>query len=96
MTHSENPVDDLHETAVTDGMVAIDDVSGEELDATQVMKARAEEITYFRSMGVYTNVPVEECWGDTGRGPIATRWIDINKGDRQNPQLQDSVGGHRI
>jgi len=39
----------LHEA---EGMIASDDVSGEELDPRLVHTARQEEMKYFRSMGV--------------------------------------------
>ena len=26
-------------------------------------------------------MPLAECWKETGRAPISTRWVDINKGD---------------
>ena len=43
------------------------------------------EIEYFRTMGVYEKVDVKRCWEETGKAPIAHRWIDINKGDSANP-----------
>ena len=46
---------------------------------------RKEELEYFRSMGVYEKVPLDEAVKATGKGPIAVRWIDINKGDSQCP-----------
>ena len=35
--------------------------------------------------GVYTKVPLAECWKETGAAPIGTRWVDVNKGDKENP-----------
>ena len=34
----------------------------------------------FKDHGVYEKVPVSEAWRVTGRPPIGTRWVDINKG----------------
>ena len=48
----------LHEPDATDDCWATDDVTGEALDPTAVKAARAEEIQYFRSMGVYTKVSI--------------------------------------
>ena len=42
-------------------------------------------------MKVYTKVPVEECWANTGKAPIATRWIDINKGDENEPNYRSRL-----
>ena len=64
---------------------ATDDVSGTSLDPRLVKKPRQEEMRYFKEMGVYVKVPKQECWSQTGKGPIAVRWIDINKGDTENP-----------
>ena len=64
---------------------ARDDVSGEPLDSALVRRARAEEIDYFRQMGVYRKVPVSKCIEVTGRRPIGVRWIDVNKGDVDSP-----------
>ena len=62
-------------------LVFYDDVSGEVLDWDGVIQARAEEINEFLKHGVYHKVPIQECYDKTGKGPIETKWIDINKGD---------------
>ena len=66
---------------------AWDDVTGEELNQRGVSDARKEEVQGIRRFGVYTKVPIKESWDKTGRAPIKTRWIDINKGDKKNPEL---------
>ena len=70
-----------------------DDLSGEELEAEGVRRARAEEMEEFRKHGVYTKVPLEECWKETGREPVGTRWVDINKGDKGKPGIPEQTGG---
>ena len=60
---------------------ATDDLTGANLDPKLVAEARREEIRYFKSRGVYEKVPIEESWHQTGKAPIAVRWVDINKGD---------------
>ena len=74
----------LHEIDST-GMTAIDDVTGQELDPKMMIAARRDEIAYFRDMGVYEKVDIAEAWTETGKAPIAVRWVDINKGDTANP-----------
>ena len=32
------------------------------------------------------NVDIQQCWDETGVEPIGTRWVDINKGDEDNPE----------
>ena len=39
---------------------------------------------YVQDMKVYCVVDIEECIKTTGRRPIKSRWIDINKGDDRN------------
>ena len=72
-------------------MVAFDDVSGQQLEASLMIMARADEIAYFREMGVHEKVNVSECWTETGKAPIAVRWVDINKGDTQNPNYRSRL-----
>ena len=67
---------------------AFDDQSGEELDFDRVLQARAEEMAEIAKHGVYIKVPVSERWEVTGKGPVKTRWIDINKGDKLHPEYR--------
>ena len=47
-------------------------------------------------MQLYDKVPVEECMRMTGRKPISTRWIDINKGDVSNPNYRSRLVAREI
>ena len=60
---------------------ATDDLSGADLLPELAAEARNEEVKYFKSRRVYEKVPIEECWHQTGKPPIAVRWVDINKSD---------------
>ena len=59
---------------------AWDDVSGEELDAKKVMRARLKELAFVREKGVWRKVRRAEVKA-RGIKVIGARWIDINKGD---------------
>ena len=83
-----NPSEALHEE--DGGWWAVDDVTGEQLDPVRVKAARREELAYFRSMGVYEKVPIEEA-AAAGQRPIAVRWIDINKGDKDEPNYRSRL-----
>ena len=37
---------------------------------------------------IYDKVPEEECWRSTGKGPITTKRVYINKGDGKNPKYR--------
>ena len=84
------PSEALHEQ---DGefLEAWDDVSGQALDPQLMMKARRDEIAYFKEMGVYEKVDIAEAWRETGKAPIAVRWVDINKGDSVNPNYRSRL-----
>ena len=80
---SEIGQDMMHEDQGDMDYEAYDDVTGEWLDPAAVMVARKEELEYVKGMKVYEYAAVSECWSSTGKAPIGTRWIDINKGDEQ-------------
>ena len=61
------------------------DVSGNALESSRVREARAEEIQGLTGRGTYTKVPIADCWAKTGKGPIQTRFVDLNKGVNKNP-----------
>ena len=63
-----------------------DDVSGKWLDTKLVIAARKEEMDVFRQHKVYSKVPISQCISETGKRPIGTRWVDVNKGDRVSPK----------
>ena len=84
-----NPSGDLHEPEGE--IVAYDDQSGAALKPEEVAKARKEDIAYFKTMGVYEKVDLKRCWDETGKNPIAVRWVDINKGDDQNPNYRSRL-----
>ena len=86
----ECPSAALHEDDGTK-WIAIDDVTGKELDPELMRKARRDEIAYSREMGVYEKVDIAESWKETGRAPIAVRWIDINKGDSASPNYRSRL-----
>ena len=44
-----------------------DSVTGEPLIEEEVLKARKEELEYFRDKKVYTKVPRSTCWEKTGK-----------------------------
>ena len=65
-----------------------DDVTGSELNKKEAIKARRKEIQFFRDRRVYTKVSRE-----AHMKIIATKWLDINKGDTTNPNLRARLVG---
>lgn len=58
------------------------------MDAKKVREARAEEIEFMKGIPLYEEVEIEECWAETGRGPISTKWVDVNKGSEENQEVR--------
>ena len=64
---------------------AWDEYSGDKLDATLVHKAKQEELTYFKKLGVWRVVPRKHA---RGQRVVGTRWVNSNKGDREHPEIR--------
>ena len=73
-----------------------DDLSGKELNAKLVKRAREEEMKDINKHNVYEQVDIRECWDNTGKEPIGTRWVDINKGDDVNPDYRSRLVAQEI
>ena len=71
-------------------------MSGKPLDPALVRKAREDEICGIRQYHVYKKVPIEHCWNDTGKQPIGTRWVDVNKGDELNPNYRSRLVARQL
>ncbi|CAK9054829.1 Retrovirus-related Pol polyprotein from transposon RE2 (Retro element 2) (AtRE2) [Includes: Protease RE2 [Durusdinium trenchii] len=69
----------------------VDEISGKPLSAAGVRKARAEEIDYAVRYGVWDTVPIAEAYQFDPKGPISSRWIDINKGDEDHPSYRSRL-----
>ena len=82
--HEEEEQISLAQIAERQGEGAWDDVTGMPLDEEEVRRARREEIEYVRSKKVWTKIPRADAVR-RGMKIIKTRWIDINKGDDENP-----------
>lgn len=64
----------------------------QDLDPTLVEKPRAEEIAFMQKLGVWTEASEEGCWHCIGRGPVSTRWVDIDKGREGSVDVRSSEG----
>ena len=73
-----------------------DDLSGKRLDPKLVHEARMDEIRGILQHGVWSKCSVAECLQVTGKMPVGTRWVDINKGDEQNPNYRSRFVGREF
>ena len=72
--------------------LAWDDLTGMKLEAGRVIEARAKEVTYLREKRVYDKVHRQYAMRNKWK-IIKTRWIDINKGDDDNPVYRSRLVG---
>ena len=63
---------------------AWDDMNDVFLDASAVRRARAEEMEFFKKLGVYKRVPRSR-FAELNGKMTSVKWLDTNKGDRLNP-----------
>ena len=62
----------------------LDEHTGEALPPALVAKAREEEVSMMEAWDVWDVITKEEAWGLTGKSPLKGRWVDCNKGDRDD------------
>ena len=67
---------------------AIDDKTGDQLDPRLVEMAETEEMEYMRNLGVGEEVDEQECWEKTGKAPVTTKFVRVNKGTKEEPNVR--------
>ncbi len=58
------------------------------MDKELVKEAGKAEMETFKKHGVCEKVKVEECWRETGKGPVGVEWVDTNKSDEEKPEYR--------
>ena len=71
-------------------------MNGAMLDTHLVREAGMLEMKKFDEHKVYTKVPIAEALKVTGKRPIGSCWIDISKGDSQNPNYRSRLVAQEI
>ena len=66
------------------------------MDKEGVIRARKKEMEELYKHEVYEKVPIKECWDMTGKAPIGTKWVDINKGDSVHPEYRSRLVAKEI
>ena len=51
---------------------------------------------YFTSKKVYAKVTREESFKRMGKAPIMVKWVDVNKGDDQEPNYRSRLVAREI
>ena len=96
MLEAGNSYDELLRFKVDNEEVFLDDLTGQQVDPALVREARAKEMEYVRSKGLWIKKPVEECWHKTGRPPVTVRWVVTNKGDDKVPNIRSRLAARQI
>jgi len=91
MVANNQPVQDLRCTGKYK-----DDMTGQPLIDSLVHEARRRELEYFGSKGVWTKVSRKLAYDRTGRAPITVRWVDVNKGDDDNPRYRSRLVARQL
>ena len=65
-----------------------DAITGQPMIPELVQAARAKELEYFASKGVWHYRPRSEALERMGKPPITVKWVDVNKGDDIEPNYR--------
>ena len=88
--------DPEEEKLIVESMVGIDDVSGESIDPSLIVKALQEEMRGFSERGVYHYVPRRVAEGDREGKFIGVLWVDVNKGTKEVPRIRSRLVGQEF
>jgi len=66
----------------------VDQKTGDGIDPVLARAARDEEVKFMKTIELYDEVSIEECWAETVRPPVSTKWVDLNKGTRTDPDIR--------
>ncbi len=80
--------DEGEELAAWTAKATYDEITGAELPPALVQQARAEEIAFMIDWGVWEQALISDCWRETGKAPIGSKWVDVNKGDATKPLIR--------
>ena len=73
-----------------------DDLTKQQLPTELVKIARRKELDYFEMKSVWKRVSNQEAWKVSGRPPITVRWVDVNKGDDEHPEIRSRLVARQI
>ena len=91
----EDPLEIMNAQDHRDGIIR-DDITGQPLDRRLVMEARQKELEYFNAKRVWDKRFKREALRVTGRQPISVRWVDVNKGDDDEPNYRSRLVAREI
>ena len=72
------------------------DLTGQPLDPALDRAARQKELDYFNRKGVWHKCDKSEALAKTGKKPVIVRWVDVNKGDDEQPNYRSRFVAREI
>ena len=79
---------DQDEAGDWDGGGYMDERTGLELDMRLTKRAETEEIEFMKKICLCDVVRSSECWEKTGKPPISTKWVRVNKGTTEDTDIR--------
>jgi len=73
-----------------------DEATGRRLPPDLVRAARREEVNVMLGWKTWERVDRAEVWRRSRRQPLKTRWVDVNKGDEQKPDVRSRLVAKEI
>ena len=86
----------LQEFSYAAGRQFWDENTGELLPPELVAASRSEELQFMNGWRVWDEVPISECVQRTGKKPLGSRWVDVNKGDFVRPDVRSRLVAQEI
>ena len=62
-----------------------------EIAEEELQRARTEEVSFMKMLGVWEPSSLEECLQMTGRPPVSTRWVDVDKGREGRVEIRSRL-----
>jgi len=85
-TNDLDEAEDYFDGGISSGYV--DDRTGLMLDENLTRQAEAEEMDFMKKIQLYDVVETAECWERTGNPPVTTKWVRVNKGTSEAPDVR--------
>ncbi len=73
-----------------------DATTGQPLRPDLVREARRKELEYFAAKGVWVKRSRDEAFANQGKAPITVKWVDVNKGDDDNPNYRSRLVAREV
>ena len=63
----------------------------EDINPELLGAAREEELDFMKTIDMWEKSSYEECYLRTGRGPVSTRWVDVDKGRKGDSDVRSRL-----